>query len=75
MRTSAEQVLREAVKGHHPNETFEKVARLGLLVSSQPNFTYSLGPYNASPGLTPERLADTRPSRAPLGRGERASSR
>ena len=26
-------------------------------------------------GLDPERLADTRPSRAPLGRGERASSR
>jgi predicted amidohydrolase YtcJ len=49
-----------------PEETFRKMVKWGILVSSQPNFTYSLGPYNASPGLTPERLETNNPQRTVL---------
>lgn len=49
-----------------PEQTFKQMAELGVSVCSQPNFTYSLGPYNASPGLTEERLATNNPQRALL---------
>ena len=42
----------------------KKVADLDILVASQPNFTYSLGPYNASPALTPARLATNKQAQA-----------
>jgi predicted amidohydrolase YtcJ len=52
-----------------PEETLKAVADLGIIVCSQPNFTYSLGPYNASPGLSPERLATNNPQRTLLKHG------
>lgn len=44
-----------------PEETLAKMEKYGILAASQPNFTYSLGPYNASPALSPGRLATNNP--------------
>ena len=41
----------------------------GILVASQPNFSYSLGPYNASPALSAERLETNNPQKSLLDRG------
>lgn len=51
-----------------PEETLGKLAAHGILVASQPNFTYSLGPYNASPALSPERLQTNNPQRSLIAR-------
>ncbi len=52
-----------------PAETLQTMADYGILVASQPNFTYSLGPYNAAPALSPERLATNNPQRTVLDYG------
>ncbi len=46
-----------------PEETLKIMEDYHILVASQPNFTYSLGPYNASPALSPERLATNNPQK------------
>lgn len=72
-----ERILKESPRPDHrhyihhfsvmpPEQTFKQMAELGVSVCSQPNFTYSLGPYNASPGLTEERLATNNPQRTLL---------
>ena len=52
-----------------PEETLQIMAEYDILVASQPNFTYSLGPYNASPALSPERLQTNNPQRTVLDYG------
>jgi predicted amidohydrolase YtcJ len=44
-----------------PEDTIALMERYKIAVASQPNFTYSLGPYNASPGLSPARLQTNNP--------------
>jgi hypothetical protein len=56
-----------------PDSTLQKIAENDLLVASQPNFTYSLGPYNASPALSAARLQTNNPQRSLLSRGIRVS--
>jgi predicted amidohydrolase YtcJ len=52
-----------------PEETIAKMAQYEIGVASQPNFTYSLGPYNASPALTPARLQTNNPQATLIRRG------
>jgi len=40
------------------------MAANGIMVASQPNFSYSLGPYNASPAVTSEVLQTNNPQRS-----------
>jgi predicted amidohydrolase YtcJ len=54
-----------------PEDTLKKIADLGIIVCSQPNFTYSLGPFNASPGLSPAKLQTNNPQRTLLRHGIR----
>ncbi len=56
-----------------PEETLKKMAADGILASSQPNFTYSLGPYNAAPAVTPERLQTNNPQKSLRDHGIRVS--
>jgi len=56
-----------------PEETIAKMAKYNIAVASQPNFTYSLGPYNASPALTPARLETNNPQATLINRGIRLS--
>ncbi|AJP70680.1 amidohydrolase [Sphingomonas hengshuiensis] len=44
-----------------PEETLAKMEKYHILTASQPNFTYSLGPHNAAPALSAERLATNNP--------------
>jgi len=56
-----------------PETTLQTMAKYDILVASQPNFTYSLGPYNASPALSPERLATNNPQMSLIKHGIRVS--
>lgn len=56
-----------------PEATLKKLAENEILVASQPNFTYSLGPYNASPALSPERLQTNNPQKSLLDHNIRVS--
>jgi len=44
-----------------PEETLAKMEKYKIAVASQPNFSYSLGPYNARPALTPAKLETNNP--------------
>jgi predicted amidohydrolase YtcJ len=44
-----------------PEETLAKMEKYKIYAASQPNFTYSLGPYNAAPALSAARLATNNP--------------
>lgn len=44
-----------------PEETLAKMEKYRILTASQPNFTYSLGPYNAAPALSEGRLQTNNP--------------
>lgn len=57
-----------------PEDTMKKMAKYGILVASQPNFAYSLGPYNARPALTPEKLRTNNPQTSLIKHGIRVSS-
>lgn len=56
-----------------PEETIAKMAKNDIYVASQPNFTYSLGPFNASPALSPERLETNNPQKSFTDRGLQVS--
>lgn len=55
-----------------PAQTLEKMARLGIMVASQPNFTVGLGAY-AAEALEGEREAAQNPVKTLLDRGIRVS--
>jgi predicted amidohydrolase YtcJ len=55
-----------------PRATLDKMARLGIMVASQPGFTIGLGAY-AAEALEGEREATQNPSRTLLDRGIRVS--
>ncbi len=57
-----------------PEETLALMQKYNIGVASQPNFTYSLGPYNASPALSPARLATNNPQATFIKRGIPISS-
>ena len=52
-----------------PEDTIAKMVKHQIGVASQPNFTYSLGPYNASPALSPARLQTNNPQATLINRG------
>jgi len=56
-----------------PEATLQIMEDYDILVASQPNFTYSLGPYNASPALSPERLATNNPQKSIIDHGIKVS--
>lgn len=56
-----------------PPDVLAKLARNHILVASQPNFTYSLGPKNAAPALSPERLQTNNPQMSLLNAGLQVS--
>ena len=76
-----ERILRESPREDHrhylhhvairpPEDTLQKMADLGIMVSSQPSFTYDLAP-NYEAALRGERLATNNPQRSLLERGIR----
>lgn len=78
------QILEEAPRKNHrhfihhfsvmpPEATLDIMAKYDILVASQPNFTYSLGPNNAAPALSPERLATNNPQQTLIKRGIKLS--
>jgi predicted amidohydrolase YtcJ len=56
-----------------PDDTLDIMAKYDILVASQPNFTYSLGPHNAAPALSPERLATNNPQKTLIDRNIKLS--
>ena len=78
-----EKILKEHPRENHrhylhhvavkpPEETIAKMARLGILVSSQPSFTVGLGAY-AAEALTDEREQTQNPVKSLLDHGVRVS--
>jgi len=56
-----------------PPDVLAKLAKDHILVASQPNFTYSLGPKNAAPALSPERLQTNNPQMSLIDAGLQVS--